>query len=245
MAYATGPGSNPVRVVVADLNSDGKPDILTADAAASTVGVLLNRGAGTFGPLRPYPTGPAQSLYGVSVADVNSDGKPDLMVTNTHAANVLLGNGNGTFQPMTPYATGVTGASLAIAAADLNSDGRPDLVTANNLSISVLLNATVLATQPDAVPPKLALWPNPVLSGAACTFEATGLPVQARQLEATLCNALGQTAWQACWPITPGSTHNELPTTELAPGIYLLRVQAYSAQGALIAPLPTQRLSVE
>ncbi len=52
--------------------------------------------------------------YSVAVADVNGDGKPDLLVANDYAnvhvlngtVGVLLGNGDGTFQTAVTYGSG-------------------------------------------------------------------------------------------------------------------------------------------
>ncbi len=76
----------------------------------------------------------------VAVADVNGDGKPDLIVAyggNNSSVGVLLGNGNGTFQLAQTFGTGNRPTSIAVA--DVNGDGKPDLVVANyTYSVSVL-----------------------------------------------------------------------------------------------------------
>jgi FG-GAP-like repeat len=108
----------------------------------------------------------------VAVADVNGDGKPDLIVTNfgcntcQHGSvGVLLGNGDGTFQPPLSYDSGALNAT-SVVVADLNRDSRPDLVVANyyggngcfNGSVGVLLNNSVPV---DTTPPTITLSSTP------------------------------------------------------------------------------------
>ena len=146
VTYASG-GYYPGSVAVADVNGDGKPDVLVANACGTTsscgnhgpgaVGVLLGNGDGTFQTAVNYDTGGDSSSY-VVVADVNGDGKPDLIVANDCADNncsegsigVLLGNGDGTFQTVVTYASGGYFAT-SLAVADVNGDGKPDIVVVN------------------------------------------------------------------------------------------------------------------
>jgi len=138
----------PVWMVAADVNSDGASDILVANWCASTtecrrssVGVLLNNGDGTFKPAVAYDTG-GYHAFSVSVADVNDDGKPDLVVANgcgdafqqpagcpDGSIGVLLGNGDGTFQAVRNYPSG--GSASGMAMADVNNDGHADVVVSN------------------------------------------------------------------------------------------------------------------
>ncbi|MGI4866260.1 MAG: FG-GAP repeat domain-containing protein [Janthinobacterium lividum] len=67
-------------MAVADINSDGKPDLLTANYSSSTVGVLLGTGAGIFGAATALSLGPLSNPDNLAVADVNGDGKLDLLV---------------------------------------------------------------------------------------------------------------------------------------------------------------------
>jgi len=139
--YSTGPGSNPTGIAVADVNRDGRPDLLTANQASSTAGVLLNTGAGSFAPASTYSTGTGSAPFDIAVADVNGDSKPDLLTSNsgTNTVGVLLGTGTGTFGTVMAYSTGANSQPTSIAVGDVNRDGKPDILTTNQGAVGVLL----------------------------------------------------------------------------------------------------------
>jgi hypothetical protein len=155
-------GSDPASVVVADFNGDGKPDLAVANNASSTVSVLLNTtapGATTpsFSPQRTFAIG--FLAFSMTVADVNGDGRADLIAanSNSNSVSVLLnttapGASTPSFAAQETFATGMSPSSVAVA--DFNGDGEPDLVVANFTSntVSVLLNARV----PIAITPSFA-----------------------------------------------------------------------------------------
>jgi hypothetical protein len=101
-------GSKPTGVAVADLTGDGILDLVTANNGTSlnngTVSVLRVNGDGSFQSPVNYPAGSAQF---VTVADVNGDGLPDLVVGMKSSVSILLGNGDGTFQAHVDYTSGV------------------------------------------------------------------------------------------------------------------------------------------
>ena len=142
--YATG-GYSPYAVAIADVNEDGRPDVIAANqemyGTESSVSVLLGNGDGTFQTGTVFDSG-GVSAYSVAVADLNHDGHLDLLVANGCASGtncsaegvlaVLLGNGNGTFQAAKTYDTGGSDVYHAIVMlADLNGDGNLDAVIAH------------------------------------------------------------------------------------------------------------------
>jgi len=86
-----------------------------------------------------YPVGAFP--YAVAIGDLNSDGKPDLVVGNENgdSVSILLNAGNGTFATAVALPAGDGAQGVAIA--DLNGDGKKDVVVANlwASTISVLL----------------------------------------------------------------------------------------------------------
>jgi hypothetical protein len=189
-------------VAVADVNGDGKPDLLVGHCGyngcgneTGVVGVLLGNGDGTFQPPSTYNGG--DSISSMAVADVNMDGKLDIVVANMYpltagpdgSVSVLLGNGGGTFQlPLTSDA----GApwSVAVAVADVNGDGKPDAVVVNECdswcfpgaissSVGILLNSTGSVETSTITTVSSSL--NPSIYGQTVTFtaavsSASGLP---------------------------------------------------------------------
>ncbi len=155
VSYGSG-GQDAIAVALADVNADGKLDVLVANECADdtctngSVSVLLGNGDGTLQAAVSYVT---SGDYAISVAlgDVNLDGHPDLLVANrcassTNCANgsvsVLLGNGDGTFQAAVGYASGGQDAT-SVALADVNGDGKPDLEVANECGDDTCVNGSV------------------------------------------------------------------------------------------------------
>ena len=145
-------GMGPASVAAADINGDGKPDLLVANTTDGTVSVLLNTTpSGTpvasFAAQQSFATGAGPTA--VIAADINGDGKPDLIVANgtDNTVSVLLnttttGAATPTFSAQQAFATGTN--PRAVVAADINGDGKLDLIVANwhSNTVSVLLNTT-------------------------------------------------------------------------------------------------------
>jgi hypothetical protein len=153
-------GSAPYSVTAADVNGDGKLDLISANHYDKTLSVLTNNGSGGFGSNATYTVGNYPSS--VVAADVNGDGHIDLICANStdNTLLVLTNNGSGSFGSNATYAVGYI--PISVVAADVNHDGYIDLICANSRgsSLSVLTNdrsggfvlASTLATpQPNSV----------------------------------------------------------------------------------------------
>jgi len=149
-SFAT--GVDPSSVAEADVNNDGKPDVIVVNFFDNTVSVLLNTtppGAGTpsYADQQTFPAGAYPNS--VTTADVNGDGKSDLIVAGGgNAVSVLLdttapGATTPSFAAQQTFATGSTAnPATSVIATDVNGDGKPDLIVANDSGVSVLLNTT-------------------------------------------------------------------------------------------------------
>jgi hypothetical protein len=136
-------GSGPFRVAVADVNGDGKPDLISANYVGRTLTVLTNNGSGVFGFNDTLAVG--TNVECVAVADVNGDGYPDLISANSgeNTLTVLTNNGNGIFGFNVTLFVG-NGPAYSVVA-DVNNDGKLDLISADNSSstLTVLINTTI------------------------------------------------------------------------------------------------------
>ena len=148
-------------IALADLNQDGKLDLIVANGGDNQVEAFLGNGNGTFSNETLYAVGIAPSS--LVVADFEGDGHPDVAVANLKNSTVSLlhGNGDGTLQTGVAYGVGL--GPEALAALDLDGSGRLALVTANgNTGGSPAGNdITVLAVAGGDRPVVSPISPNP------------------------------------------------------------------------------------
>lgn len=121
-------GLNTVASTLADINNDGKLDLIYNGSDTKTR-YRLGVGDGTFGAEVSFAHISGQGSVGVY--DVNGDGFMDIVAANTGGASISVsfGNGNGTFGAVTSY-TGFTGNS-DILIRDINGDGVADILSSN------------------------------------------------------------------------------------------------------------------
>ena len=138
--------------MVADLNGNGRLDLVLGHSNSMYVDILLGNGDGTFeAPIRistGFPSGPAA----LAVKDFNRDDHLDIAVTNRYAQNIgiFLGKGNGTFNDQIQFSTGSDNSPFIILADDLNRDGHLDVavITKGQLPLLNLRTDNLIGTHP-------------------------------------------------------------------------------------------------
>lgn len=138
-----------LHTLTVDVNGDGKLDLAYMTSNKGNVQVALGNGDGTFADALVAPG--IQDGNGLVLADMNGDGKLDVVVTTHHdAVMVAFGHGDGTFDP--PVVTTLAGA-LGLAAVDLNGDGKLDLlVTTQSSTVALLGRGDGTFTQSQSLP---------------------------------------------------------------------------------------------
>jgi hypothetical protein len=127
-----GSGHAPQGGVLADVDRDGRLDLLAASRDANALTVALATGGGTFAVPVDVAIGPGSGPVAVAAADFDADGRLDAAVANEDGndVSVLLGDGAGDFAESDLVALGGGAAPSAVAAADVDRDGLLDLVVA-------------------------------------------------------------------------------------------------------------------
>jgi Bacterial type II and III secretion system protein/FG-GAP-like repeat len=154
-------GESPAFVATADLNGDGILDLAVANNGAGTTALSGNTVAILLGVANPANTSIGNGTFqspaffaagngpkSISVADVNIDGIPDLVVAdqNDNAISLLLGLGGGQYGPNVELTVGTD--PVSVVTADFTGENKPDAAVANegSNSVSVILNSSTFGS---------------------------------------------------------------------------------------------------
>lgn len=128
-------GDRPESVLVALIDDDDDPDVVTANYGSSSISTLLGNGRGGFG--RPIITRVPGGPRFVVAAELDGDGVIDLATANydNHTVSILKGYSNGRFTISTSIPVGESPEVVAVGR--LTNDGIPDLVACNRFDHTI------------------------------------------------------------------------------------------------------------
>ncbi len=160
-------GINPHSVSVCDFNSDGKPDIVSANWVGNSVSVFRNTStSGNISFAQKVDFLTATTSVFVNTGDLDGDGKPDIVTANWYGNNVSLfrntsTSGNISFAPRTDLSPFDLPDCVGIG--DLNGDGKPELVVScrGTDNVSTLRNTSVPGAISFAMPVDFATGYHP------------------------------------------------------------------------------------
>ena len=143
-------GVSPAGLAVADIDGDGKPDIVTANEVSGDISFIRNTstpGNITFGTTSTTVRGGLP--HTVAIGDLDGDGKPDIAVTNTDIREISVypnksTTGNIAFDNPTSvsFYVGTTQVAeslavpLFVALGDIDGDGKADLVATDTTQVA-------------------------------------------------------------------------------------------------------------
>ena len=235
--FAVGQGA--MGIDAADFNADGYIDLAIANQNSDNISILMNTTASTsslsFGNHIDFPgeAGPNS----ITIHDIDNDGKPELVVTNSSAKNVVSvffnGWANGEFNPYfgdnVSYNVGELPASSVVA--DLNGDRRMDIVTANSSgkSISVLLNTSTITGIRDEIklkPNNFSLnqnYPNPFNPTTTISYQLSAIS----RVTLKIYDILGREVTTLVNEEQPAGNYKiNFDASRLASGVYFYRIVA-------------------
>ena len=161
---------------VGDVTGDGRNDVVASyggNKPASNIAVFAQDASGALAAPVSYTSYDIPEP--VSVADVNRDGRADVVVVHGgwNAAGVYLGQTDGTLGAETlyglPYASHYNPQGMAVG--DITGDGWPDVVVGDYNNGIVILRGSSVPQEPPSAPRSLAASPN-LAAGIGLTWKA-------------------------------------------------------------------------
>ena len=145
-------GANPASIVaVADIDGDGKPDLIVVDRSTNTFSVLRNTStagnitAASFATKIDFATDSTPSS--VAVGDLDGDGKPDIVITSLFPNKISIYRNTSTvgsidntsLAAQVDFVADTISLPTSVAIADLDGDGKPDLAVTNSYGNTVCI----------------------------------------------------------------------------------------------------------
>jgi gliding motility-associated-like protein len=157
------------RLVLRDLNRDGKPEIIVTNSFNDVFYVFINQSSSGTLSFTPSPlklsikigATDVLSTYEAEVVDLNGDDLPEIVINQFQTSDlyILRNQSTGTISFATPQKISLPGGLNRITSADINKDGKPDLVTVSTLNnqLDILLNQTATGLTSFSFAPSISL----------------------------------------------------------------------------------------
>ena len=162
LKLSPGSGTAPYNtfIAVGDLDSDGKPDIVTLNPNLNALAIFRNTStagsldATSFAARLDVPTAPF--LNNIAISDIDGDGQPDLVTANQNLSAPGLGSLSVLRNQATKGSLNATSFAVPVvvgsgyvyrsfAVGDIDGDGKPDLLTQSGSSAASVLRNTATA----------------------------------------------------------------------------------------------------
>jgi hypothetical protein len=165
--YRSG-GSLKAGMAAADLDGDGKPELIAANFNGNSISVFRNTGSTNIISIAAgvdYTTG--ASPQAIAIGDLNADGKPEVVVANALDDNISVLFNSSTAGNISLSLAGNFPAALgasSVVIKDIDADGLPDIVCGSNRSawFCVLKNTTTAGSISFAAKTDFAIGSSPV-----------------------------------------------------------------------------------
>jgi hypothetical protein len=136
-------GNKPVKIIVGDLDLDGKVDVITLNAKSNTISIFKNlssKGTAFFGEKIEIETGKNPS--GIYLADLNNDGLLDIVITNKDDNTISIFQNSSTINKIlfsNKINLSVQNKPNSVTCIDINNDNFLDIIVTNNGSNTITI----------------------------------------------------------------------------------------------------------
>ncbi len=157
------------RLVLRDLNRDGKPEIIATNSFNDLLYIFVNQSsAGTLSfnatPIKlsiKIAAGDALTTYESDVIDLNGDGLPEIAINQFQTGDlyILRNQSTGSVSFAAPQKINIPGGLNRLTSADFNNDGKLDLAITSTLNnqLDVLVNQTPTGATSFAFAPSISM----------------------------------------------------------------------------------------
>lgn len=219
--YTLTTGTSPRIAAVGDFNGDGKDDVAVGNWTNNTISVFINTGTALPTTATYSPSTGSGKPYGVAAADINGDGRTDLVAAldSTHTIGVFL-NGGGRLAQTASYSLTAASSPYSVIAKDFNGDGRIDVASTDLQGAAVRVYMNEGGKLPTVATQVLATTQNPYMVTAG-DFNGDGkLDLLAPQYSggglALFANLMEQTSTSPKFTVVPDNKNVGINITTAA-----------------------------